>query len=305
MGTHIKDLQVTKVVDGDTIRVRLNNKDESLRLVCVDTEEKTGSPKLPHTKAGELATQFAQTFFAGADGKLVKVDLEFDTDDPVNVCLVKHRDNFGRLLCYVHKSAENYNLSLVREGWSPYFVKYGRSRIYHEVLTEAESKAQAENLVIWNPATNGNGSARDYRALQPWWGWRDAIVQDYRKVEGSIKVISVRLDYQKILDAVDAGETLTVLCDLQDGIIKRGTTGALIKAGSDFREFNLWIPDITSDQGIAIVDLLMKRYVAIKQGVEETGGRGYAYVSGKVELYRNTPQIVLTNYQQILDLPPE
>ena len=79
----------------------------------------------------------------------------------------------------------------------------------------------------------------------------------------------------------------------------------MIKAGSDFREFNLWIPDITNDEGIAIVDLLQKRYVAIKQGVEETGGRGYAYVSGQVEQYRNTPQMVLNNYQQISDLPPE
>jgi micrococcal nuclease len=118
----------------------------SLRLTCVDSEEKPGSPKLPHTKAGELATQFAKTFFADSAGKLVTVDIEFDTDDPVNVCLVKHRDNFGRLLCYVHKSADHYNLMLIQAGWSPYFVKYGRSRIYHEVFMVAEAKAQAESL---------------------------------------------------------------------------------------------------------------------------------------------------------------
>ena len=39
MGTRIENLQVIKVADGDTISVRLNNKNESLRLVCVDTED--------------------------------------------------------------------------------------------------------------------------------------------------------------------------------------------------------------------------------------------------------------------------
>jgi micrococcal nuclease len=305
MGTRIQDLQVTKVTDGDTISVRLNNRDESLRLACVDTEEKTGSPKLPHTKAGELATQFAKTFFLGGDGQLVKVDLEFDTDDPVNVCLVKHRDNFGRLLCYVHKSAENYNLRLVAEGWSPYFTKYGRSRVYHHDFLIAEQKAQAASQIIWDPATNQGGDTRDYQALLPWWGWRESIVQDFRQIKSPHQVISVRLDYQKILDAIDTGTTLTILCDLQDGIIKAGTRGALIKAGSEFRQFNLWLPDTTTAQGQIIVKLLQKRYAAIKQGVEEVGGRGYAYVSGQIEQFRGTPQIVLANYQQISDLPPE
>jgi hypothetical protein len=43
----------------------------------------------------------------------------------------------------------------------------------------------------------------------------------------------------------------------------------------------------------------------LNQGVEEAGGRGYAYVTGAVEQFRNIPQIVLTKYQQISDLPPE
>ena len=39
MGTRIADLQVTKVVDGDTVKVMLDGVEESLRLACVDTEE--------------------------------------------------------------------------------------------------------------------------------------------------------------------------------------------------------------------------------------------------------------------------
>jgi micrococcal nuclease len=304
MGTRIDNLQVVKVADGDTITVSLNNKNESLRLVCVDTEEKPGSPKLPHTKAGQLASDMAKQYFSSAGGGFVKVDLEFDTDDPEAVCLVKHRDNFGRLLCYVHKGAENFNLKLIQEGWSPYFSKYGRSRVYHQDFTEAEATAQAGNLILWNPQTNAGGPARNYTDLIPWWGLRDSIVQDYRQLEPKANVLSVRLDYQKILQASETGVTLTILCDLQDGISRRVGDAALIKAGSDVQRFNLWLPDTTTANGIAIINLIQKRYVASKQGVEDIGGRGYAYVTGRIVQHRVIPQIVLDNHNQITDFPP-
>ncbi|MCI0400539.1 MAG: thermonuclease family protein [Gammaproteobacteria bacterium] len=304
MGTRIENLQVIKVADGDTISVRLSNKNESLRLVCVDTEEKSGSPKLPHTKAGQLATDMARLYFSAVGGGLVKVDLEFDTDDAEEVCLVKHRDNFGRLLCYVHKTTDNFNLKLIQEGWSPYFTKYGRSRVYQQEFTEAEASAQAGNLIIWNPMTNSGGGARNYTALIPWWGLRDSIVQDYRLLGPAANVISVRLDYQKILKASETGATLTILCDLQDGITRRVGDAALIKAGSDVHRFNLWLPDTTTDDGIAIINLIQKRYIASKQGVEDIGGRGYAYVTGRIEQHRGIPQIVLDNHNQITDFPP-
>jgi micrococcal nuclease len=304
MGTRIKNLQVIKVADGDTISVRLNNKNESLRLACVDTEEKPGSPKLPHTKAGQLATDMAKQYFAVSGGGLVKVDIEFDTDDPVDVCVVKHRDNFGRLLCYVHKHTDNFNLKLIQEGWSPYFIKYGRSRVYHRSFAEAEANAQAINVIIWDDMTNAGGPSRDYTLLTPWWAARDGIVHDYRQLGPAANILSVRLDYQKILDASQTGAVLTILCDLQDGITRRIGDAALIKAGSDVHRFNLWLPDTTTDNGVSIISLIQKRYVAFQQGVEEIGGRGYAYVTGPIGQHRGIPQIVLDTHAQIADFPP-
>ena len=38
-GTVIRNLKLTKVVDGDTIKLLLDNKEESIRFVCLDTEE--------------------------------------------------------------------------------------------------------------------------------------------------------------------------------------------------------------------------------------------------------------------------
>jgi micrococcal nuclease len=182
LGTRISDLQVTEVIDGDTIRVETDDGEESLRLACVDTEESRSGSGKPVTRAGKEAAEMAKEYFAVGGGGLDTVELEFDTDDPVEVCLVKHRDNYGRLLCYIHKDEENYNLKLTREGWSPYFVKYGRSRLYDVRFMAAEAEAQAKRSVIWDPDYNGAGQRRDYYRLVPWWWLRASVVEDYRRL---------------------------------------------------------------------------------------------------------------------------
>jgi micrococcal nuclease len=57
---------------------------------------------------------------------VISVDIGFDTNDPVPICLRKHRDNYGRPIAYVYKAGKNYNLKAMEGGWSPYFMKYGR-----------------------------------------------------------------------------------------------------------------------------------------------------------------------------------
>ncbi len=170
-GTVIKNLQLTKVVDGDTIKLLLDNQEESIRFACLDTEESQHGDNKPVTNAGIQASKWAKEYFGADDRGIpigdVRIDLEFDTNDPVEVCLRKHRGNHGRLICYVYKAGEqeNSNLKIVREGWSPYFVKYGRSRLYHRQFMAAEANAQSQGLAIWNPATNGGGNRRDYTTL--------------------------------------------------------------------------------------------------------------------------------------------
>jgi micrococcal nuclease len=229
------------------------------------------------------------------------VDLEFDTNDPVQVCLNKHRDNYGRLLCYVYKAgeAENSNVRIVREGWSPYFVKYGRSRLYHHQLMTAEFEAQSQELGIWNPQTNAGGNRRDYTTLIPWWHLRDHVVQDYRFLGIQAGVLSVRLNYDELMEAAKNGNEITVLCDLQGGINQWAGNGALIYAGSQSHKFNLWIPDRDSETAQTILRLIETRYA--------NSGRGYVYVSGQASLYpanaNGKPQIVLTNVHQLSDFP--
>ena len=134
-GTTIEGLKLTKVVDGDTVKVEIDGDEESLRLCCLDTEESWAGGSKPVTNVGKLASKWAKDYFGvDEDGFPINdvfVDIEFDTNDPEPICLKKHRGNYGRLICYAHKGGENYNLKAMEQGWSPYFVKYGRSRLYH------------------------------------------------------------------------------------------------------------------------------------------------------------------------------
>ncbi len=304
-GTTMKGLKLTEVVDGDTVKVEINSKEESLRLCCLDTEESRASGSKPVTNAGKLASKWTKGYFGVSedgfpnDGDVIRVDVEFDTSDPVPECLKKHRGNYSRLICYVHKGGEHYNLKAVENGWSPYFVKYGRSRLYHKEFLAAEAIAQSRVLPIWNPATNAGGNSRNYNELIPWWHLRDGVIQDFRKfgIQGGVQ--SVRLDYEDIVEAAKSGSDLTVLCDLQSGVNKWSGDGALIYAGSQEHKFNLWIPDRDSQSSQAILNLIETRYSG--------NGRGYVYVSGKASLYpkndNGKPQIVLDNIRQLSDLP--
>ncbi len=304
-GTTIKDLKLTKVVDGDTFKVEINGKVESLRLCCLDTEESWAGGSKPVTNAGKLASKWAKSYFGvnqegfPGNGDEIILDIEFDTNDPVPVCLKKHRGNFGRLICYVHKGDENYNLKAVENGWSPYFVKYGRSRLYHEEFLEAEANAQSSRFAIWDPTTNAAGNSRSYGDLIPWWYLRDSVVQGYRQSGIHAGVKSVRLDYEDIIEAAMSNCEVTVLCDLQMGINKWPGDGALIYAGSQQHKFNLWIPDRESQSSQLILNLIDTRYSG--------RGRGYAYISGKSSLYPQNdsgkPQIVLNDVKQLSDMP--
>lgn len=303
-GTKIEGLKLTKVVDGDTIKVELDDAVELLRLICLDTEESWPGGSKPVTTAGKLASKWAKEYFgADEDGfptAEVLVDIEFDTNDPVNLCLKKHRGNYGRLICYVYKNGENYNFKAVEEGWSPYFVKYGRSRLYHDEFLQAEAQAQSENLAIWDPETNAGGNKREYEQLISWWYLRSSVVEDYRKFGIQAGAKSVRIDYAEILDAAGQQSNITVFCDLQSGINKWTNNGALVYAGSPHHKFNLWIPDPESAAAAGILNLVEKRYAGY--------GRGYVYVSGQASLWPpndgGKPQIVLTDVAQLSDLPP-
>jgi len=93
--------RVTRVVDGDTIEVRIGGREEDVRLIGVDTPE-TVKPDTPVQCFGERASHFTKRRLTGR-----RVRLVFG---------VERRDVYGRLLAYVYLHGRFFNPILVRRG---------------------------------------------------------------------------------------------------------------------------------------------------------------------------------------------
>jgi micrococcal nuclease len=97
--------QVVRVVDGDTIRVRLDGRTERVRYIGVDTPEsvKPGTPVQCYAKRAAAANA---ALVAGRSVRLVGD--------------VERRDRYGRLLAYVYREPDGafVNAQLVREGYA-------------------------------------------------------------------------------------------------------------------------------------------------------------------------------------------
>jgi micrococcal nuclease len=97
--------EVVRVVDGDTIRVRLGDRTERVRYIGVDTPEsvKPGTPVQCYAKRAAAANA------ALVSGQHVRL-----------VGDVEHRDRYGRLLAYVYRAGDGafVNALLVRDGYA-------------------------------------------------------------------------------------------------------------------------------------------------------------------------------------------
>jgi micrococcal nuclease len=92
---------VVRVIDGDTIVVRLGRGEEDVRLIGVDTPE-TVKPDTPVQCFGERASHFTKRLLEGR-----RVRLVFG---------VERRDVYGRLLAYVHLGRRFVEAMLARRG---------------------------------------------------------------------------------------------------------------------------------------------------------------------------------------------
>jgi len=97
---------VARVVDGDTIRVRIKGREERVRLVGIDTPEsvKPGTPVQCFALAASARTKALLP--KGSAVRLVRD--------------VEERDRYGRLLAYVYRARDDLfvNLALAREGYA-------------------------------------------------------------------------------------------------------------------------------------------------------------------------------------------
>jgi len=96
-------VEVTRVVDGDTVEVSLGGETEDVRYIGVDTPESV-APGQPVECFGKTASRFNARLVDGERVRLVFGD--------------ERRDRYGRLLAYVYAGPLFVNAELVRQGYA-------------------------------------------------------------------------------------------------------------------------------------------------------------------------------------------
>ncbi len=152
-------VSIVRITDGDTIVVRLNGKDEKLRLIGIDTPEKYDGEKLAR-KSRELGLSQNEIKQMGRNSskftaQLLKgkqVYLEYD---------VTKRDRYGRLLAYVYIKDDNgdwvfndtnfrqVNLEIITAGWAEPLTIPPNVR-YSKKYAQASRNAKRAGLGNWS-----------------------------------------------------------------------------------------------------------------------------------------------------------
>ena len=290
---------VVTVTDGDTIKVTLpdaDDREETLRILALDTEEchsdndptgiSTHKGGKPVTNLGNKAKERARDLLKNGDA----VTLVFPDDAPFADALVKHRGNYGRLLCYVvMENGCDFQETMIREGWSPYMSKYGYALPVerHFSYIRAEALAQAEGRGIWSYPVFNAERFRRYERLLPWWHLRASVIETFREqqhLNPEQKILNSRTDYEEIRGKAQLGEEATVFTELRH-ITLLGSEKAMVTTGSDKQPFKLFIPDLYRWEGQKILRLLEHRYLTIGYdgSTVEKGGTNYALRQGSAE----------------------
>ena len=127
---------VTRVVDGDTINVRLGSTTEKVRLIGIDTPESHGPGGLRECYGSEAAGQLRALLPEGTRVRLVRD--------------VEARDRFGRLLAYVYRRHDGLfvNLALARDGYAT-TLTYPPNVAHRDELVAAVGTAREAGRGLW------------------------------------------------------------------------------------------------------------------------------------------------------------
>jgi micrococcal nuclease len=287
---------VVRAIDGDTLRILSQGREESVRLLALDTEESNKGSNKPITPWGNQAKQTAQQMLPPG----TTVTMEFPGQEPVAECWDKHRYNYGRLLGYIHKDEMDVQERMIYDGYSPYFMKYGYADFptYHDRYIAAERHAQTAHRGVWDQFTVNGFEARNYAVLGVWWSLRAEAIDDYRAAKLSNSgLLDSRRDYQQLLDLAKEEADATVFTELRE--YRMAGKHVIVTIGSFQQPFQVFLPNGV-EEGQDILRLLDNRYIAAD---ETHPRRGYAYVRGPLKLYQGRPEMVVTSPEQISDSP--
>lgn len=128
--------KVSHVHDGDTISVRMDGRDEKVRMIGVDTPE-TIKPNSPVECYGVAASNYLKGLLTNSSVRLEA--------DPIN----QNRDRYDRLLRYVY-TPDNMlvNKAIIEQGYGFAYLSFPFSKA--EEFRLAQVDARSQNRGVWS-----------------------------------------------------------------------------------------------------------------------------------------------------------
>ncbi|MCF7834790.1 thermonuclease family protein [Candidatus Gracilibacteria bacterium] len=131
---------VYSVLDGDTFRIRYNEKLISFRLLGVDAPESS-------------STRFGYPECFGAQSKEYLKNLINKKDINIQYQSGQLADSYGRLLTYVFMDSQNINQNMIQNGYTREYTHQGNIYQYQSTFLSSQSYASSNQLGLRSPYT--------------------------------------------------------------------------------------------------------------------------------------------------------
>lgn len=128
-------VKVLRVVDGDTFKCLIDGKEQTVRLIGVDTPESVNPKEEKNTVEGKIASEYTKRYLENRD-----VELEYD---------IQKTDKYGRTLAYVWNNDTLFNFKLIRDGIAKPMTIAPNVK-YSEIIKNLEKKAVENNKGFFN-----------------------------------------------------------------------------------------------------------------------------------------------------------
>lgn len=124
-------------VDGDTIKVLLDNKEYTARLLAIDTPE-----SVHPTKGVEYYGKESSEYTCNKIKSAKKIEIEYDDNSD-------KMDKYDRLLVWVFTDGKLLQKDLIENGYAKIAYLYDDYK-YTSELENVQEQASAKNIGIWN-----------------------------------------------------------------------------------------------------------------------------------------------------------
>lgn len=129
-------VELVKIIDGDTIKIKYEGKEQNVRYLLIDTPE-TNHPRLGKQPFGDEAKERNHELITSG-----KLEIELDIGEQI--------DKYGRLLAYIYVDGVSVQEKLLEEGLARVAYVYPPNTRHLDAFEKAQDKAKKAELGIWS-----------------------------------------------------------------------------------------------------------------------------------------------------------